>query len=153
MFKFLFIFIICLIPWYITALVPVDYSYFNIVRLPFFTPPPIFYVIAWNIIYILIAFSASSTINKYGFKNINKDYLSSLLINYLFNQSFNIVFFGFKNNFLGFISCLGTFISCLFLYQNTAEINEKSAKSLDPYVILSLFATILSLTIYVINTL
>lgn len=153
MLKFLFIFILCLIPWYITAIVPVDYSYFDTLLLPFFTPPPLFYIIAWNIIYILIALSISTIINKYGIKNVGKNYLITLLINYLFNQSFNFLFFGLKNNFLGFISCLGTFISCLFLYQETSQKNENSAKLLDPYVILSLFASILSLTIYVINTL
>ena len=74
------------------------------------------------------------TQNEDGTKNVVKD-----------------VFFGLKSNFLGFCSCLGTFISCLFLYLETGNLNKKSTKFLIPYVLLSLFATILSLTIYVMN--
>ena len=56
-----------------------------------------------------------------------------------------------KNPFLGFISSLGTFISTLFLYEETALIQSKQSKLLIPYILLSLFASILSLTIYIIN--
>lgn len=147
------IFMVCLLPWFVSAIIPVDYNYFNSIELPFFTPGSSFYGIAWTIIYILIAFSIYGVVSKYKFKNIPKSYKITLLINYLFNQSFTLVFFGLKSNFLGFVSCLGTFVSSLFLYQETANLKEKSTKLLDPYILLSLFASILSLTIYVINTL
>lgn len=147
------VFMVCLLPWFASAIIPVDYNYFNSIELPFFAPGSSFYGIAWTIIYILIAFSIYSIVLKYKFKNIPKSYKITLLINYLFNQSFTLVFFGLKSNFLGFVSCLGTFVSSLFLYQETANLKEKSTKFLDPYILLSLFASILSLTIYVINTL
>ena len=57
-----------------------------------------------------------------------------------------------ENNFLAFVDCVAIFISCLFLYHETNNLREKSSKFLDPYVLLSLFASILSLTIYVMNT-
>ena len=61
------------------------------------------------------------------------------------------LFFLLKSTFLGFVSCLGTFVSCLFLYDETNNLDEKSTKFLNPYVLLSLFATILSITIYIMN--
>ena len=41
---------------------------------------------------------------NYKFKDIPLSYKWTLIINYLFNQSFTLLFFGLKNNFLGFIS-------------------------------------------------
>jgi len=151
MLKKLFIFIICLLPWFATSLIRIDYNYFELIKTPFFTPPKLFYPIAWTIIYILIAITISYLINNYKFKNLGLDYKVSLIINYLFNQSYVLLFFGLKNNFLGFVSCLGTFITSLFLYYETYNYDKRIVLLLIPYILLSLFATILSLTIYFIN--
>lgn len=144
-------FILCLVVWFVGNLIPVDYKYYKKITLPNFAPPSIFYGIAWTIIYILIAYSMYKIFTTYKFKNIPISYKLTLLINWLFNQSFTIVFFGLKNNFLGFASCMGTFITSLFLYQSSLELKEKSTKPLVLYVLLSFFATILSLSIYLLN--
>ena len=149
--KKIIVFILCLIPWFIASLVPFNKEFYDSLILPFFTPPNIFYVIAWTITYILIAISIYLIIENNTWKKVQKSYKISLLTNYLFNQSFQFVFFLFENTFLGFISCLGTFISSLFLYEETTNENEASAKYLNFYVLLSLLATILSATIYIIN--
>lgn len=151
MLKNLVIFVLLLLPWFFSAIIPVDYNYYNSLKLPFFAPPNAFYGIAWTIVYIFITLSVCSIVNNYKWKDIPNSYKITLLVNYLFNQSYTLVAFGLKNNFLGFISCLGTFISCLFLIVETKDLKEKSTKLLIPYVLLSLFATILSLTIYVMN--
>ena len=151
MLKKITIFILCLAPWFINNIIPVDYNYLNEIKTPFFTPPKLFYPIAWSIIYLLISISIYSIVTNYKFKDIPKSYKLTLLINYLFNQSFTLLFFGLKNNFLGFISCLGTFISTLFLYEETSLLDSKKKYLLIPYILLSIFAFILSLTIFLIN--
>ena len=110
-----------------------------------------FYIIAWTITYISISISIYQILKENGLKKINKSYKITLLINYLANQSFQLVFFIIKNNFLGFISCIITFLSTLFLIEETNNIRKKSTKFLYPYILLSLFATILSLSIYLLN--
>lgn len=151
MLKKIAIFILILLPWFFAAIIPVDYSYYDAIILPFFAPPKVFYGIAWTIVYILTSISIYKIVESYGYKEIPKSYKLTLLVNYLFNQSYTLIFFGLKSNFLGFVSCLGTFVSCLFLVVETKSLKEKSTKYLIPYVLLSLFAVILSLTIYVIN--
>ena len=151
MLKKFFIFILCLFPWFISSLFPVDYNYYDSLNLPFFAPPSIFYGIVWPTIYILIAINISSLLNTYKFRDIPWSYKITLLINYIFNQSYIIVAFLLKNNFLGFISCLGTFISGLYLYEETSQLKMDKLKLLLPYLALSLFASILSLTIYFLN--
>lgn len=151
MLKKAFTFILCLIPWFINNLLPIDYSYYNEIKLPFFAPPNIFYAISWTIIYILIATTVYNVFISYKLKEIPKSYKLTLLINYLFNQSFIPIFFILKLNFFAFISTLATLISTLFLYEETSLLESKQSKLLIPYILLSTFATILSLSIYFLN--
>lgn len=151
MIRKIFIFILCLAPWFLISLIPFDYNYYNEIILPWFAPPTIFYSIAWTIVYILIAISMVNILDSYRIKEINLSYKLTLFINYLFNQSYTLLFFGLRNNFLGFVSCVGTLISCLFLVNETYNLKGKSSKLLIPYVLLSTFAVILSFTIYVLN--
>ena len=151
MIKKFFKFILCLLPWFITSLIPLDYNYLNMIKTPFFTPPILFYPIAWTIIYFLITITVYQILNLYKIKDLPSKYKITLLINYLFNQSFTLLFFGLKNNFLGFVACLGTLLSTLFLYNETSLIKSKVAKLLYPYILLGIFATILSLSIYLLN--
>ena len=151
MIKKFFLFLSCLLPWFLNNVISLDYNYYNKIKLPFFAPPKIFYPIAWTIIYILISITTYTIINSYKIKKLPKNYKTTLIINYIFNQSYTILFFGLKNNLLGFIACLGTFLSTLFLYEETSLLNNKISKLLYPYIILSIFATILSLSIYLLN--
>lgn len=151
MLKKTILFVLCLLPWFLNNIIPVDYGYYDKIIKPSFAPPQLFYPIAWTIIYILIAITIYNIIVSQKLKDIPKSYKITLLINYLFNQSYTIVFFGLKNNFLGFTSCLGTLLSTLFLYEDTTLLNNKISKLLYPYIALSIFATILSLSIYLLN--
>ena len=150
--KIIFLFL-CIIPWFLSSIVPIDKNFYNSLNLPFFTPPPIFFSIAWTITYILIGISIYQILKIFNFKikDVPTSYKKTLLINYLLNQSFQPVFFLLRSPFLGFVSTLATFISTLYLYEETSSINEKSTKYLNMYVLLSLFATVLSVTIYILN--
>ena len=149
--KAFFNFIIILLPWFLSSLTPINKEYYNSLTLPFFTPPQIAYSIIWTIIYIGISISIYQIINTYKIKDIPKSYKYTLLLNYLANESFQPIFFLLKSNFLGFVSCISTFITSLFLYKETKDLKEKSAKHLIVYILFSLFACILSLSIYLLN--
>lgn len=149
--KAFFKFIIILLPWFLSSLIPIDKEFYNSLTLPFFTPPQMAYGIIWSIIYICISISIYQILNTYKIKDIPKSYKYTLLLNYIANQSFQPLFFLLKSPFLGFVSCILTFITSLFLYKETKDLKEKSAKYLIPYILLSLFATILSLSIYLLN--
>ena len=149
--KAFFKFIIILLPWFLSSLIPIDKEFYNSLTLPFFTPPEMAYGIIWSIIYIGISISIYQILNTYKIKDIPKSYKYTLLLNYIANQSFQPLFFLLKSPFLGFVSCILTFITSLFLYKETKDLKEKSAKYLIPYILFSLFATILSLSIYILN--
>ena len=151
MIKKFFIYVLCLLPWFLNNIIPVDYNYYDTIKKPFFAPPKIFYPISWTIIYILVAYTIYKIVTSNKWKDIPRNYKITLLINYLFNQSYTLVFFGLKNALLGFISCLGTLISTLFLYEESSLLNNKISKLLYFYIALSIFATILSLSIFLLN--
>lgn len=144
-------FIIILLLWFIsTIFFPYNISFYQSLNLPFFTPPTIVFGIVWPILYILISISIYKIYRDNHIQNIFS-YNISLIINYLFNQLYSFVFFTLENVFLGFIFSLGTFISSLFLYYETKQLNKDATKYLIPYILWNLFATILSLTIYFMN--
>lgn len=144
-------FIIILLPWFISSLIPIDKNFYNSLNLPFFTPPNYLYGIIWTTLYILISISIYQTTKDYKIKDLPKSYKYSLCINYIANQSFQPFFFLLKNTFLSFVSCITTFVTALFLYKETKNIKDSSSKYLIPYIIFSIFATILSLSIYFLN--
>ena len=151
MIKKFFIYVLCILPWFLNNIIPVDYKYYDAINKPFFAPPRIFYPISWTIIYILVSITIYKIVTSYKWKDIPKNYKITLLVNYLFNESYTLVFFGLKSAFLGFISCLGTLISTLLLYEETSLLNSKISKLLYFYIGLSIFATILSLSIFLLN--
>lgn len=144
-------FLAILLPWFLSALLfSSDQSYYKSLELPFFAPPGILFPIVWTILYILIAISVFKILQTYSFKDLN-NYKKALISNYIFNQFFTFFFFTLQNTFLGFVDALATFLTSLFLYYETKELDKKASNFLLPYVAWCLFATILSLFIYFMN--
>ena len=133
-------FLMYLLPWFISSIIfRVDTSFYDSINKPFFAPPGIVFPIVWTILYILIA------IGLYTNKNKSIDYYKSLIINYCSNQIYTFLFFVIKSPFIAFIDTLVVLISSLFLY------NETKSKWFIPYIIWNVFATILSLSVYLLN--
>ena len=133
-------FLIYLLPWFISSIIfRVDTSFYDSINKPFFAPPGIVFPIVWTILYILIA------IGLYNNKNKSIEYYKSLIINYFSNQIYTFLFFVIKSPFIAFIDTLVVLISSLFLY------NETKSKWFIPYIIWNVFATILSLSVYLLN--
>ena len=72
--KAFFKFIIILLPWFLSSLIPIDKEFYNSLTLPFFTPPQMAYGIIWSIIYICISISIYQILNTYKIKDIPKSY-------------------------------------------------------------------------------
>ena len=133
-------FLMYLLPWFISSIIfRVDTSFYDSINKPFFAPPGIVFPIVWTILYILIAIGLYNNTNK------NIEYYKSLIINYFSNQIYTFLFFVIKSPFIAFIDTLVVLISSLFLY------NETKSKWFIPYIIWNVFATILSLSVYLLN--
>lgn len=136
--------------WFFSSIFITDTSFYQQIILPSFAPEGLIFGIVWPILYLLITLSIVTVIKESTFKD-NKSYFIFLIINYIFNQLFSVVFFYYNNLFLGFVVSLFTFLSSLLLYNETYKINKLSSKLLVPYILWCLFATVLSLSIYLLN--
>lgn len=144
-------FLICFLPWLISGVIfKFDGEYYEMLDIPSFAFSPKMVSIIWIIIYVLIAISIYLVSRE---KNIFKesDYFYVLITNYLANQLFLYGFFNLKSPFFGFILTTITFVSSLFLFLETRKLNTKASYFLIPYSVYSLYAFILSLTVYIMN--
>ena len=112
--------------------------------------PVIVFPIVWSIIYILLSILLVFLVRNYPFKEHKKLYIY-YLINYLIQASFTPVFFMGHNLFLGYIIAIATFASTIFLFLEVFPLNKKASLLLVPYLGWGLFASILSILIYIWN--
>ena len=144
-------FLIIALPWFIGGLLfRSDTVFYKELNKPSFAPPSIVFPIVWTILYILIATSIYLIYKDNHYKDI-PNYNKTLLINYFSNQIFSFLFFTIKSPFLALIDTIIVFISSLFLYYESKELNKTSARLLIPYIAWNLFATILIISIFFIN--
>lgn len=135
-----------LLPWFIGGLLfRSDQVFYKSLNKPSFAPPGWLFAIIWPILYILIAFSI------YYVKDKNKDYLKVLIINYFTNQIFSFFFFTIKSPFIAMIDTIIILISSLYLYLESKRDNNLSANLLIPYILWNIFASILIISVYIMN--
>ena len=139
-------FILILLPWFIGGFVfKSDQIFYKSLNKPAFAPAGFIFGIVWTILYILIAISI------FKIKNKRKEYLKTLVINYFSNQVFNFFFFTIKSPFIALIDTIIVLISSLYLYIESKKDNNTSAYLLIPYILWNIFATILIISIYIMN--
>ena len=144
-------FIIILLPWLISGIIfPYNKDFYETLRIPSFALPGFIIGITWIILYILISISIYIISKKINILK-NTDYLYILITNYLANQLFSFAFFYLMSPFLAFVMTSITFISSIFLFIETREINKKASYFLIPYIIFSTYALIVSLSVYIMN--
>ena len=144
-------FLVILLPWFISGILfKSDSNYYNNLIKPFFAPPGFLFAIIWPILYILIAISIYKVYDKNSFSN-TKEYNKALLINYFSNQVFSFLFFIIKSPFFALIDTIIVFISSLFLYCESNELDESSSKYLIPYIAWNIFACVLIVSIFFFN--
>ena len=140
-------YLLFLIPWFISALLfKSNTFYYESLSLPFFAIPSYLFGIVWTILYILISISIFMV-----YENSNKEYKKYLLINFISNQLFTFFFFTLRNNFLSLIDVIITLISAIYLYNETKIQNKKASYFLIPYIVFSIYALLLILSVNLLN--
>ena len=140
-------YLLFLLPWFISSILFKSSTiYYESLSLPFFAIPSYLFGIVWTILYVLISISIFIV-----YENSDKEYKKYLLINLLSNQLFTFFFFTLRNNFLSLIDVIVTLVSALYLYSETKKQNKKASYFLIPYIIFSIYAFLLMLSINILN--
>ena len=144
-------FLLILLPWFISGIIfPYNKDFYETLNIPSIALPGKIIGITWLVLYVLISISIY-IISKNTSILKNKDYLYILITNYLANQLFSFAFFYLMSPFLAFVMTSITFISSIFLFIETRNINKKASYFLIPYIVFSAYALIVSLSIYIMN--
>ena len=140
-------YLLFLLPWFISSILFKSSTiYYESLSLPFFAIPSYLFGIVWTILYILISISIFMV-----YENSNKEYKKYLLINFISNQLFTFFFFTLRNNFLSLIDVIITLISAIYLYNETKIQNKKASYFLIPYIVFSIYALLLILSVNLLN--
>lgn len=146
-FKKITTFLLYLLPWFLSSLLfRSDKQYYLSLNKPFFAPPSWLFGIIWPILYILISYTIYKLYN-----DSDSSYKKNLLINYISNQLFSFFFFTIKNNPLSLIDTIIVLITSYIFYKQTKNMNKNYSYYIIPYIIWNIFATILILSINVMN--
>lgn len=128
-----------------------SYSWYQQLNKPSWSPPAWLFGPVWSILYILIAISFGYVFYLAIKKKISSNTVLPFVLNLVFNFAFTPIQFGLRNNLLAFIdivivlSTLIWFISVIW--------NKKRWIALIniPYLMWVSFATVLQLTVTLMN--
>jgi len=122
----------------------IDYG--ELVKPPL-APPKILFPIAWSIIYLLMGISYYLYRKEYNDEKTIRLYYAQLII----NLSWSIVFFVFKLRLLSIAWILVLDVLVIILIKRFFETKRISAYLNIPYLTWILFATYLTIGIYILN--
>ena len=149
--KKIFYFIFILLFWLLGSLLfKYDPVYYELLNTPPYVINPTLNSIIWIILYFTISTSIIMVKSK---RNIigNNDYFFILIINYLANMIFPLMFYNLKSPFLGFIMNTIVLISTFYLLLESKKIEKRSFYVLIPYFIYTIYLFIISLSIWIMN--
>lgn len=114
---------------------------------PPFAPPKILFPIAWSIIYLLMGIAYYFYRKNHNNKDTIKLYYTQLIVNVLWS----VIFFVFKLRFFSIIWILVLDILVFKLSKKYFDTKKISFYLTIPYIIWIIFATYLTIGIYILN--
>ena len=125
-----------------------SYTFYESLEVPFFAPPTWLFPIVWSILYLLMG------ISHYLIKrdNVSDGHIDTIYYIQLFiNLMWPIIFFVFEQLLLSslWIVCLD--IVVIIMIYRCLKINKLAGYLQMPYLVWSLFATVLNITIFIFN--
>ena len=117
---------------------------------PSFNPPPWIFGPVWTLLYMLMGISLFLIwVSKKS--KAKTSALTYFYIQLFLNSLWSILFFGYKLPLLSFIEVIAMWIMILFSIISFAKINKTAAYLLYPYLAWVTFASILNLSIVLLN--
>ncbi len=126
-------------------------TWYRALNKPFFSPPNWVFGPVWTILYALMGVSLY-LVWKRGAKNKKaKKAVLYFMIQLAFNFLWSLVFFGLHSPMLAFVTIVFLWITILVSIMKFYPLSKTAAYLLIPYIIWVSFASILNLSIVVLN--
>jgi len=124
-------------------------STYNIINKPPFSPPAILFPIVWTILYILMGISAYIVISSNNPEK-RKAYIIYIL-QLIVNGLWSFFFFRLKWYLFAFFWIILLIVLVILMIDRFYKINKLSAYLQLPYLAWLIFASVLNLSIYLLN--
>ncbi len=131
----------------ISLIIKDSFSYYNYIKPPL-SPPSFLFPIVWTILYLLMGFSYY-LLNKNNIIDLHTKIIYYLQL--LINAIWSIIFFYLKLKLLSIIWIILLVLAITLMISKFFDINKISAYLNVPYLIWCLFATYLTIGIYILN--
>ena len=132
----------------IVGLIISNFMDYDIINKPLLSPPAIVFPIIWTILYILMGISYGILkANDLADEKVNSVYFTQLLT----NITWPIVFFAFKWRFIAIIWIIVLLILIIYMTAIFYKKNKIAGLLQIPYIIWTIFATYLTIGVYVLN--
>lgn len=126
-------------------------EFYDQINKPVFAPPGILFAIVWPILYIIQSFFITKIYFSYKENMEFKKLLTLLVINAIINIMYMPIFFTFKSMFGGFVITLLVAVSIILIIMKAKDLKVKEWYLEIPYLLWSVFALVLSISIYLMN--
>lgn len=123
-------------------------TWYETLNKPFFSPPNYIFGPVWTALYILMGISLYLVLISKKKKDLAvKVFMLQLFLNFLWS----IIFFGLQNPALAFFEIVALWLSIVFTIKLFYPISKNAAYLLIPYILWVSFATVLNLSIFLLN--
>lgn len=144
-----YIVITLLVGSFFTLVIMDSFNIYNTIDKPFLSPNKIVFPIVWSVLYILMGISLY-IISESKYLNKDKSYLLYIL-QLLVNSVWPLFFFKFRLFFVSFLIVLLLIYLVIKLILEFYKINKLAAYLQIPYLLWLIFASYLSLGVFLLN--
>lgn len=130
-----------------TSSIPTWYAVLN---KPFFSPPNWVFGPVWTLLYIMMGVALYLVISEKK-KAAREKAVQVFAIQLILNVAWSVIFFGLKNPFLALVDIVALWIGIYFTIKSFYKINKLAGNLLVPYLLWVSFATILNVSIVILN--
>jgi len=130
--------------------IPAIPTWYQTLNKPFFTPPNWIFSPVWISLFILIGISLFFVWRRTGHPKFKIAFIF-FLIQLTLNVLWSVAFFGLKSPLLGLIDILLLWIAILLTILNFFQVSKLAGVLLIPYLGWVSFATLLNLSLWILN--
>ncbi len=124
---------------------------YEILKKPFFSPPPIVFPIVWNILFVLMAYALYRIWRDIKKKPENRKAIKLYFIQLVLNFLWSPIFFNLNLRFIAFIVLIVLWIFILLTLKEFYKRDKLAGLLLIPYLLWVTFAGVLNFSIWFLN--
>jgi benzodiazapine receptor len=128
-----------------------SYVWYEMLEKPFFAPPSWVFSPVWAVLYVLIFLSFGYTLFKCYKKRFPQVLVLPLALNVFFNLLFSPIQFGLQNNVLALLDIILVLITIIWFMYLVKKESTLIFYAQIPYLLWVSFATILQISITLMN--